>query len=115
MQYESNYLEHHGVVGMRWGVRRYRNSSGALTSTGRKLMSKLASGETSIAEEKAKHASAYRQYGSKRKKLVFFSTLLGGPLVGILSAAITQSTFNKIRENINTLNDLEKYADMYDM
>jgi len=33
--YDENYLMHHGVKGMKWGVRRYRNYDGSLTSAGR--------------------------------------------------------------------------------
>lgn len=29
------YLEHHGVKGQRWGVRRYQNADGSLTSAGK--------------------------------------------------------------------------------
>lgn len=33
----ANYvLEHHGVKGQRWGIRRYQNDDGSLTSEGRK-------------------------------------------------------------------------------
>lgn len=31
-----NELYHHGIKGMKWGVRRYRNKNGSLTSTGKK-------------------------------------------------------------------------------
>lgn len=31
----SNELSHHGIKGMRWGVRRYQNSDGSLTPQGR--------------------------------------------------------------------------------
>ena len=31
-----NELYHHGVKGMKWGVRRYQNSDGSLTPKGRK-------------------------------------------------------------------------------
>lgn len=42
--YSSNdyrhYLEHHGVKGQKWGVRRYRNPDGTLTAAGRKREAK---------------------------------------------------------------------------
>lgn len=32
---DSNYLEHHGIKGQRWGVRRFQDESGALTGLGK--------------------------------------------------------------------------------
>lgn len=36
MPYYNNYLAHYGVKGMKWGVRRYRNEDGSLTSLGKR-------------------------------------------------------------------------------
>ena len=35
MEEYTNYLAHHGVKGMKWGVRRYQNADGSLTGKGR--------------------------------------------------------------------------------
>lgn len=32
----SSYIKHYGVLGMKWGVRRYRNKDGSLTPAGKK-------------------------------------------------------------------------------
>lgn len=32
----DNYIEHHGILGQKWGVRRYQNADGSLTEAGKK-------------------------------------------------------------------------------
>ena len=33
---ESNHIQHHGIKGMKWGIRRYQNKDGSLTTAGKK-------------------------------------------------------------------------------
>ena len=35
----NDYLQHYGIKGMKWGVRRYQNEDGSLTTAGKKQFS----------------------------------------------------------------------------
>ena len=59
---EYYYLCHHGVLGMKWGVRRYQNPDGSLTDAGRKRYGKKIS-KYAEAEE-----NRYSKLAQKAKK-----------------------------------------------
>lgn len=65
-------LVHHGIKGMKWGVRRYRNEDGTLTALGKRRLvgSNLQSRPTTADLKKAKKlASESSEMSNKLKKL----------------------------------------------
>lgn len=67
-------LYHHGIRGMKWGVRRFQNSDGTLTAAGKKRLSKLEGQEAKLAEKKAavtggKTASSSKAGATKKKSV----------------------------------------------
>lgn len=55
----STYLVHHGIKGQRWGVRRFRNKDGTLTSAGKK---RYHDEEEGSEEQKPKKSSSKKKY-----------------------------------------------------
>ena len=52
----STQLKHHGILGMKWGVRRYQNKDGSLTAAGRRRMEK----ELGLSKKQTKQLSKHK-------------------------------------------------------
>ncbi len=78
---ENMELQHHGIKGMRWGVRRYQNKDGTLTAKGKKRyaaeMEKLKNEETILKNKQRTQAKVDRLI-KKRQELDDLKKKLAG-------------------------------------
>ena len=61
------YLAHHGILGQRWGVRRFQNKDGSLTNAGEKRYSGQARHKPSSARKQAKQRAAALEKARKAR------------------------------------------------
>ena len=93
-------LQHHGITGMKWGVRRYQNSDGSLTPKGRARLDKK---DTKWAETKGEKIKAKIQKTTSKEMDNFVKTQLElsyTPTGRISSATILQYN-NKLASLMN--------------
>lgn len=101
MAYDPNYLEHHGILGMKWGVRRYQNPDGSLTQAGKHRYFKTEDGkykkrtpsDRGVAEgldmltkkngrERSAGAAILRATGASTVRALVRNGILGAAMVG---------------------------------
>lgn len=64
----NDYLAHYGVLGMRWGVRRYQNKDGSLTKEGKKRLGIKDSSSPRHTPSKARNQKKAEEAAAKKAK-----------------------------------------------
>ena len=93
-------LQHYGIKGMKWGVRRYQNKDGSRTPLGRKRS------KEEIGALK-KSASAASEIAGEGKKI---TRSLGKIKSTKQSTDLSQMTDSDLRERVNRLNMEQQYS-----
>ena len=75
-------LEHHGILGMKWGIRRYQNKDGSLTAEGKKRAAEGTEGVRKVLEKGQSQVIRKRTFGKIKAGASTLGTVAGTTAAG---------------------------------
>lgn len=99
---QPNELYHHGIKGMKWGIRRYQNEDGSLTNAGKR---RYTSGDTRWVRKQVTSSISKsitnkigKDVGSTKNSIAKKTVAIGASGYGI-TYAVNQAAYTKGRNN----------------
>lgn len=107
----NDELYHYGILGMRWGVRRYQKKDGTLTNSGKKRYDKemeRLKAEEKIIKNKNRTQSKLEKLEAKRKSVEELKKNLNKPK----EKSVKEYSDAELRERVNRLQLEKQYKDL---
>jgi len=108
----TNELNHYGILGMKWGVRRYQNKDGTLTPRGKRRYQNK-DGTLTEAGKKKEKKETNDSHENQKKRLKKIIAITGASIVTAagVSVAVYQYKKNKIMSS-TTINALKRGSNL---
>lgn len=104
----SDELSHHGILGMKWGVRRYQNADGSLTNAGKKRKGLIQTMKDKKKAKMLREAKAKKKAEREKKEAIIRSG--DEKEIRKIKGQLTDEELARALDRVNMTQSLNSYA-----